>query len=197
MRKTESKNLSEFIRAIDADADRACENIKNESLKEKREKLNAAAKRFECDSSEKIDRAEKDLKSESNREITALENEMRDELIQRRNSIRQNVFSKVETKLRSFVKTQEYRDFLLESAAKIGSVVKGENIIIFARSEDADCFDEIKRAVGRQCEIQTDDTIALGGLKASTDIQTADDTLDSRLENEKEWFVNNSDLKIV
>lgn len=197
MRKTENKNLSEFIRAINADADRACENIKNEADKEKREKLGNAAKLFESDCAEKIRKAEKSLQSENNKAITELENKLRDELIQKRDSIRSDVFVKVETKLKSFVKTDEYKDFLLKSAAEIGRTVKGENLVIFVRSEDVAMSDEIEKASGRKCEVKPDSSIVLGGLKASTDIQAADDTLDRRLKNEIEWFVDNSDLKIV
>ena len=197
MRKTERKNLSEFIRAINADADRACENIKNEAVKEKREKLADTAKRFESDCAEKIRRAEKTLLSENNKAITELENKLRDELIQRRDSIRSDVFAKVEAKLKSFVKTEDYRKFLLKSAAEIGKAIKGEDLVIYVRGEDTVFSEEIEKAAGRKCEIKTDSSIILGGLKASTDIQAADDTLDQRLKSETEWFVDNSELKIV
>lgn len=197
MRKTESKNLSEFIRAINADADRACENIKNEAVKEKREKLADTAKRFESDCAEKIRRAEKTLLSENNKAITELENKLRDELIQKRDSIRSDVFAKVEAKLKSFVKTEDYRKFLLKSAAEIGKAIKGEDLVIYVRGEDTVFSEEIEKAAGRKCEIKTDSSIILGGLKASTDIQAADDTLDQRLKSETEWFVDNSELKIV
>ncbi|MBQ7654446.1 MAG: hypothetical protein IJS17_05180 [Clostridia bacterium] len=197
MKKTESKNLSEFIRAINADADRACEKIKNESLKEKRQKLSDTSKLLESQCGEKIGRAEKNLQSETNKAIAALENKMRDELIQKRNQIRLDVFSKVETKLKAFTKTADYCEFLLRSAAEIGKKLKGENLVLFMREEDIKFSEDVKKAVGKTCDIQTDSAILFGGLKASTDIQAADDTLDGRLENEKDWFANNSNLKIV
>lgn len=197
MKKTESKNLSEFIRAINADADRACEKIKNESLKEKRQKLSDTSKLLESQCGEKIGRAEKNLQSETNKAIAALENKMRDELIQKRNQIRLDVFSKVEAKLKAFTKTADYCEFLLRSAAEIGKKLKGENLVLFMREEDIKFSEDVKKAVGKTCDIQTDSAILFGGLKASTDIQAADDTLDGRLENEKDWFANNSDLKIV
>lgn len=197
MKKTESKSLSEFIRAINADADKACESIKNDALKEKRERLNDAAKQLESECLESIAKAEKSIRSEGNKTLTDLENKMRNELIEKREQISRNVFAKVEAKLGDFVKTDGYRELLKKSAAQIGERIKGENLIIFARSEDLVYEDDIKKAVGRKCILRQDNTIKLGGLKASTDIQAADDTLDCRLKNEREWFVNNSDLKIV
>ncbi|MBQ7579813.1 MAG: hypothetical protein IJU39_00725 [Clostridia bacterium] len=197
MKKTESKSLSEFIRAINADADKACESIKNDALKEKRERLNDAAKQLESECLESIAKAEKSVRSEGNKTLTDLENKMRNELIEKRDQISRNVFAKVEAKLSDFVKTDGYRELLKKSAAQIGERIKGENLIIFARSEDLAYEDDIKKAVGRKCILRQDNTIKLGGLKASTDIQAADDTLDCRLKNEREWFVNNSELKIV
>lgn len=197
MKKTENKSLSEFIRAINADADKACESIKNDALKEKRERLNDAAKQLESECLESIAKAEKSVQSEGNKTLTDLENKMRNELIEKRDQISRNVFAKVEAKLGDFVKTDGYRELLKKSAAQIGERIKGENLIIFARSEDLVYEDDIKKAVGRKCILRQDNTIKLGGLKASTDIQAADDTLDCRLKNEREWFVNNSELKIV
>lgn len=197
MKKTENKSLSEFIRAINADADKACESIKNDALKEKRERLNDAAKQLEGAFFENIAKAEKSVQSEGNKTLTDLENKMRNELIEKRDQISRNVFAKVEAKLGDFVKTDGYRELLKKSAAQIGERIKGENLIIFARSEDLVYEDDIKKAVGRKCILRQDNTIKLGGLKASTDIQAADDTLDCRLKNEREWFVNNSELKIV
>ena len=197
MGKTENKNLSEFIRAINLDADIECEKIKKDALDEKREKLSAAGNEFENDCLEKISKAHKNIQSESNREITAFENKMRDELIEKRNRIENDVFSKVESKLKQFVKTPEYKNFLLKSAAEIGNVIKGENLVVFMRNEDILFSDEIQTAIAKPCSIESDNSIVIGGLKASTDIQSADDTLGHRLNKEREWFVNNSGLTIV
>lgn len=197
MGKTENKNLSEFIRAINADADMECERIKNTANEEKKEKLYAASKELEKNYLEKISRTQKNLRSENNREMTELENKMRDELITKRESIRQNVFKKVEQKLNDFVKTQDYKDFLCNSAQEIGKALKGEKLIIYIRNEDEEFSQLIKQSLGKPCEVVTDSSIHIGGLKASTDNQSANDTLDYRLENEREWFIENSGLKIV
>ena len=57
--------------------------------------------------------------------------------------------------------------------------------------------EDVKKVVGRECRVEEDDTITLGGLKASTDTFTADDTIQCRLEAMKSWFRENSGLEIV
>ena len=100
-------------------------------------------------------------------------------------------------KIKEFVKSDSYKDFILKSASEIGKLLKGDNLMIFVRDDDLIFESEIKNAVGKDCKIEVSEEIVLGGLKASTDLQTADDTLEKRLENEHEWFINNSKLSIV
>ena len=197
MDKTEYKNLAQFIEAINKDADEECEKIKLDAEMEKKEKIISASEKLNLEYQQRIEHEIKKLQSENNKKTAESENRKKVQLIEKRNSIQQEIFMKVEKKIKEFVKSQEYKSFVLKSAENIGRILKGNNLCVFIRQEDSSLADEIKVAVGRECQIQTTNDIVLGGLKASTDLQTADDTLENRLESEQEWFRNNSGLTIV
>ena len=197
MGKTEHKNLAQFNEAINKDADEECEKIKIDAETEKREKLASVSEKLELEYQQRIEYETKRLQSESNKKTAEFENRKKIELIEKRNSIQQEIFSKVEKKIKEFVKSQEYKNFVVKSAGNIGKIIRGENLCVFVREEDLSLENEIKVAVGRDCKVEATKDIVLGGLKASTDLQTADDTLENRLKNEQEWFRNNSGLTIV
>lgn len=52
----------------------------------------------------------------------------------------------------------------------------------------------LRAAFGRSCEVRESDEIRIGGLKAFSEALgvLADETLDSRLEDQKEWFAEHS-----
>lgn len=197
MGKTVHKNLSQFIEAVNRDADEECEKIKSQAEYEKNEKMALFSKELDLNIQNKIEYEIKKLRGESNKQMAELENRMKLELVQKRTQIEKDVFSKVEKKIKEFVKSDSYKDFILKSASEIGKLLKGDNLMIFVRDDDLIFESEIKNAVGKDCKIEVSEEIVLGGLKASTDLQTADDTLEKRLENEHEWFINNSKLSIV
>lgn len=54
-----------------------------------------------------------------------------------------------------------------------------------------------KSAVPAGCEVTADTTIRLGGLRAKCGAVEADDTLDMKLEAQKDWFLQNSGMSIA
>lgn len=197
MDKTVNKELYQFIEAINIDADEECESIKRKAREDKRKKLLESLERFEQISLSQSQEQEKKFQKENNKRITQLENDIKKQLSNKRSSIEAEVFQKVTEKLKGFTKSQQYKQFLLDSAKEIGLKVKGNNLVIFMREEDMFLSEEIKSAISRQCNVQSTKDIVIGGLKACTDIRTADDTLEKRLESEHEWFMKNSMMSIV
>ena len=54
-----------------------------------------------------------------------------------------------------------------------------------------------RRLVNAGCEVTADTTIRLGGLRAKCGAVEADDTLDMKLEAQKDWFLQNSGMSIA
>lgn len=79
-----------------------------------------------------------------------------------------------------------------------GPFLPDEELEFFVRQEDMILCDEICKALDRTLEIKPADDIKLGGVKA-VGIKTeslADDTLDTKLEEQKKLFVEHSGFKI-
>lgn len=192
-----SENLTKFIEAINIDAENECKKIKSDAKDGNIRELESLKEELSIESSNKINFELRKIQSESNRDFAALENKMKSELIAKRDAIESSVFDEVEKKIKIFIETDDYKTLLIRSAEKIGKLLSGNNLVIFAGKDDEKYFDEIKSAVGKDCEIKVDETITLGGLKASTDTFSADDTLECRLKNEHEKFKEYSGLSIV
>ena len=47
------------------------------------------------------------------------------------------------------------------------------------------------------CTVEADATIRLGGLRARAGSTEADDTLDIRMENQKDWFLRSCGMSIA
>ena len=64
----------------------------------------------------------------------------------------------------------------------------------YARPEDVKA---VEAAVPAGSSVQPDDGIRLGGLRAKTGAVEADDTLDVKLDAQKDWFLQNSGMSIA
>jgi vacuolar-type H+-ATPase subunit E/Vma4 len=137
--------------------------------------------------------------SQANSAQSALETELRNELTAARSDITDKVFEAVADKIRAFTKTPEYAGFLKKSAARISAYFIGKSTTVSVRSADMQYKDIIISAMGSNCRVAADDTILLGGCKAKGEDSSIsiDDTLDSRLNEQKLGFYESSGLSVL
>lgn len=137
------------------------------------------------------------IKLEAGRRISESAAECRKKVFSRRNEIADKTLSSVAEKLRAFTQSEEYKPFLIESAKSILESFDYGNVTLLIRPEDmkyeADILSEFSNA-----SVSEDESIRIGGVKGINSIVTLliDDTLDSRLEQQKRWFEENSGLYI-
>ena len=136
------------------------------------------------------------IKLEAGRRISESSAECRKQVFSRRNEIADNTLSSVAEKLTAFTHSAEYRDFLFESAENIISFFGGGNITLLIRPEDMKLKAELEEELN--VSVSQDESIKLGGVKGINSVMTllVDDTLDARLEQQKSWFEENSELYI-
>lgn len=137
------------------------------------------------------------IKLEAGHRISESTAECRKKVFSRRNEIADKTLSSVAEKLRAFTQSDEYKAFLFESAEKILGSFDGGNITLLIRPEDMKFRSEIE-ARFLNASVSEDASIKIGGVKGINSIVTLliDDTLDSRLEQQKRWFEENSGLYI-
>ncbi|WP_405357470.1 V-type ATP synthase subunit E [Ruminococcus sp.] len=123
---------------------------------------------------------------------------LRNELFYERQTLADKVFDEARQKLVAFTKTDDYNRFLGRSLAEI-KVKCGTarcDIAIAPTDEDkrgliADVFPDAR--------ITADPHIQIGGVKANCPELgiLMDDTLDSRLEEQRRWFIETCSMKVV
>lgn len=133
------------------------------------------------------------------RELSKAENASRKSVFQKRREIEDKVFERAKEKLLAYAKTGKYTSKLLESAEAVSQKLTADDVILYICERDLKLKDKILSAFGRKCDIQVSDEIQIGGLTGlSRQLGLlVDETLDTKLENQKEWFCENSGLTVT
>lgn len=116
-----------------------------------------------------------------------------------RENITNDVFSKAKAKLVEYTATNEYKNLLIALAKEIAEIFGDNDAIVSVKNDDMKYADEIKALYKGQIQVVTDSEIEIGGIKGNCEKINivADNTLDSKLMNQMEWFSENSQLKVV
>ncbi len=137
------------------------------------------------------------VKLAAGRRISESSAEYRKKVFERRNEIERTVFSRVEKRLAEFTESEEYKEFLLESARRITAEFDGGTVTFLLRGEDMK-YAELLCSEIDGARVQEDSSVRIGGLRARSASQPllVDDTLDGRLKQQTRFFEENSGLYI-
>ncbi len=128
------------------------------------------------------------------REMSHCDYELKKSVLVHRNELITEFFTETEEKLKQFAASEQYSDYLRRSLEKIRAAIALDSAtLIYARPCDVDAV----RAL-TSCEVTTDTTIRLGGLRALCRNKNVlcDVTLDTALEDEKKLFTEKTELRL-
>ena len=128
------------------------------------------------------------------REMSRCDYDLKKSVLTHRNDLITGFFAETEERLRKFVASDEYPEYLRRSLEKIrASIALDSATLIYARACDVD----IVRAL-TSCEVTADNSIKLGGLRALCRAKNVlcDVTLDMALTDEKRLFTEKSELHL-
>lgn len=139
-----------------------------------------------------------EIRQETGRKICAAENEARATLFRRRETIRQEVFAKAKEAIVAFTKSDAYEAFLIACAEKIHTAMQGGCAVLNMREADRSFAAAVSARLGRSITLHIDPAITLGGITviSADGTMMIDDTLDSRLQQQEAWFMENSGMVI-
>ncbi len=125
--------------------------------------------------------------------------EAQGKVYQKREEITNYVFEKAFKKLKDFTSTPQYKDLLIKSAKEIADIFKENSCVIFISENDNKFAQDIKAQFSGEVTVENDVAIKIGGIKGfCKDLKiVADNTLDSKLNSQKDWFTENSGLKVM
>lgn len=131
------------------------------------------------------------------KEKSLKETAVKRELFGKRNSMVNSLFEEAEKKLCDFVKSGEYKAYIEDAAKAIGEYVGSAKTVVYTNSSDVKFIPAIKQYIA-DCTALTDDSIRIGGIKASCEEMSVilDETLDTKLEIQKKKFVAESGFTV-
>lgn len=195
----QEERAAKFFDAITKDAEERHEEMTRKTRETVESGLEKAKTKAHSQAQAKIERERMLKEQEFNRTVANERTQQRARLTDKRGAITDEVFGDAREKLTAFTESDGYADFLKKSAAGFAAVFPQGYVTVYVRSGDMRFADDIKNAFGRDCKVESSDEITIGGCRAGVagGSTVADDTLDTRLEAQREWFLENSGMSVI
>ncbi len=133
----------------------------------------------------------------NNARVAEFTTALRTKLSGQRTQILRDILEQAGNKLAAFTKTEDYLPFLEESLKVLAPSFQSPDTILFLHPNDMKLADTLLSLLG--CgRAEPDETIRWGGLKLRSEAlrRAADDTLETRLLEQREWLKANCNLSI-
>lgn len=198
--QSQEQKLEIMLKAINEYAERQRLRILFEIDEQSTTELERAEKEALSDAYRMIRQETSDVRGSIARDLSSRELAGRRRLLELRNDIEKRVFDEAREKLREFAASDGYKGYLIRSAKNTAKAFSAapDGVVFFLRQDDMKHADAIRSAYGGNCGFEVSSEINLGGFIArSGKLGTAvDATLDTRLEDQHEWFGENAGLSI-
>ena len=174
------------------------------------EKILAEAKELEAEAYQQIKaEAKKDadallakelveISSNASVEASLSQEEKTKKLVETREAYVAEIFKEAKNRLNEFVNSNDYKTYLIKHMEKISSLYQMSDSILKLRQNDIKYADDLVKAYGIDLTVEVSDEIKIGGFiieNKATNV-VVDESLDTALENQKEWFYKTSGLMI-
>lgn len=191
-------NAEAFADAIRKMAKEKCKSINDETEFIKNQRTEAFEKdaQARCKSNIKYETAR--IRSDKNKSVSLAKEEAKKELSSLRNELTQKVFSAAKEQIKSFTDSDKYLEYLVKSVEEIYKDAS-ESTVYYLSEKDLKHADDIKKALKNDSlTFEKSREIVLGGVKAHDKESGClyDNSLDVKFDEQKEWFIENSGLKI-
>lgn len=189
---------TKFLDAINKYAERQKATIHSEVEAYKNQRIEQATEQGLKDAYDLIRHEIAARKFAITTEMSSKEQALRTDQFAKRQKIFDEVFEDAAQKLINYTCSEEYEIYLKRSAEEVKALF-GKNAVIISLAEKDMKFSEVIKAVLPNAEFKEDNSIRIGGLKAfcKADGILADNTIDLKLLDQREWFIENSGLKVV
>lgn len=189
---------SNFLKAINKYAAEQRKEIKTRAEEFRKYEIQKAEAEVLRDAYYLIQNEMAQMKKNIASEVSKLEFEKRRELFVKRQAIMDDVLKKAQDKLLNFAKTQDYIELLKNYASSVSKILKKSGTVLYICKRDEGFIDDIREAYGKICKVEVSDKIKIGGILAVNKVMSlvVDETLDSKLEEQRIWFEENSKLNI-
>lgn len=188
-----------FLNAIQKYADKQKQDMQQEIETFKAEEMKKAEDEGLKAAYDIIHKEMDNNKTVITREFAKKEKESQDELFLERAKMMQTVFDKTTEKLIAYTSTEEYKNKLTLQAQNIAKLFGNKSCIIYINEKDRNFANQLQDCFGGETQVKATPEIKIGGIKVYCEEMNiiADETLDSKLQDQRQWFTENSGLKVV
>ena len=188
-----------FLKAIKKYAEASKTAMQGEVKQLKTERLKEAEQQAEFDSGRLIQEKLQEKLNEQTAMLAEKTQEGQKKLFIERSAMVEEVFKMAAERLTEYTRSDEYAAKLRDSAKAVAELFNGSDCVVYINERDMVNSGEIKSFFGENTEIRADKTIKIGGVRGYCESMgiIADETLDSKLEAQREWFVENATLSVL
>ncbi len=188
-----------FLKAIKKYAGAQKKAMEGEVKQLKSERLKEAEEKAKRDSEALKKQKLNEFHNRQTAKLATKTQEGQKQLYIARAQMTEEVFKLASDKLKAYAQTAEYRAKLNDSAKAVAELFGGKDCIIYVNERDIAEAEQFKSLFSAGSEVKADKTIQIGGVKAYCESMgiIADETLDSKLDLQREWFVENAELSVL
>lgn len=190
---------SKFLEAINNAAQKSCNELAQELKEQIKKEMEKAEAEIHAECHRKMEKKLSKLQTATVGTLAKYVGEKREVLGYRRAEIEAAVFHAVNLKLAVYQTTAPYRVSMTASAVTLKPYFSdASDVVLYVCAGDMALANDLQDAFGH-CQVMADPTNRLGGIRAESLSKKLciNDTFDSRLTKEKQWFAECSGLKIV
>ena len=139
-----------------------------------------------------------EISSNASVEASLSQEEKTKKLVETREAYVTKIFKEAKNRLNEFVNIEGYKNYIIKNMEKISSLYQMSDSILKLRQNDTKYADDLVKAYGIDLTVEVSDEIKIGGFiieNKATNV-VVDESLDTALENQKEWFYKTSGLMI-
>lgn len=188
--------IGKFVQAVTDHAAAQSRQVHREVEAYKRARLAEVEKKALAESSDMIKREQAALQKEIRLEMSRRELTARRQLLEKRREMTEKIFEEAKVKLIDFTESDVYPAFLAASFEAIASEIPADGTVYYASERDKKREIILQKFLPDGAKLEFVKDIQIGGIRAyhAPSGLMPDDTLDTRLEQQREWFAASSGL---
>ena len=192
------QKLAQFLEAVTAYAEEQSDAIHKEVEAFKEARLQKAEQEVLQESYVLIQKEQEEQRQTIRRDLSGRETAARAALLARRQAMMDEVFSLAKDKLAAYTETPEYDEGLRRSLTEMAARLPAEGTVYTLARKDEGKLPALSSLCPAGSRIEVSADITLGGIRGENLAAgiLLDDTLDTRLSEQRDWFLDHSGLTI-
>ena len=188
-----------FIKAIKKYAKAQKNAMESEVKQLKTERLQEAEEQARRDSERMKKEMLAEKRSRQTAQLAAKTQEGQRKLFTARAAMTEEVFRLATEKLHAYVASDAYAAKLQSSAQAVAALFGSKDCVLYVAARDLAAAEALQACFSGKTEVHADKTIQIGGIRGYCPQMgiIADETLDAKLEAQREWFVENAALSVL